>query len=73
LLARQPGARESRYAHLLSGPVESIQIPATGPPTSPVATTASEQEDRIAQLEATVTELKSDLDNLKKRLDDLLG
>lgn len=73
LLARQPGAREARYAHLLSGPVESIQIPVASPSTSPVVAMASEQEDRIAQLEATVTQLKSELDNLKKRLDDLLG
>ena len=32
VLPRQPGTKESRYAHLLSGPVESIQMPATAAP-----------------------------------------
>src|ERR1700729_410879 len=32
VLPRQPGTKESRYAHLLSGPVESIQIPAIALP-----------------------------------------
>lgn len=73
LMPRQPGARESRYAHLLSGPVESIPVqPAASTATQPVQTTP-EQVERIAQLEVAVTQLKSDLETLKKRLDDLLG
>ncbi len=36
LLPRQPGTKESRYAHLLSGPVESIVQPvAMGATESP--------------------------------------
>jgi uncharacterized protein len=72
LMPRQPGARESRYAHLLSGPVESTQQPAAGQPavhTAPMP----EQDDRIAQLEATVAQLKADFESLKKRFEDLFA
>jgi len=73
VLPRQAGARESRYAHLLSGPVESIPVFTAGASASQSPAATPEQEERIAQLEATVTQLKSDLEDLKKRLDDLLG
>lgn len=73
VLPRQAGARESRYAHLLSGPVGSIPVFTAGASASQSPAATPEQEERIAQLEATVTQLKSDLEDLKKRLDDLLG
>jgi uncharacterized protein len=68
LLPRQPGSREARYAHLLSGPVESIPMQSAAQ-----TATAPEPDDRITQLEATVAQLRSDLEDLKKRLDNLLG
>lgn len=72
LLPRQPGARESRYAHLLCGPIESIamQTPQATPPAPAIT---SDQENRIAQLESTVAELKQELAELRRRLDDVLG
>jgi hypothetical protein len=73
LLPRQPGSREARYAHLLSGPVESIAMQPVDQTTRQFAAIAPEQDERIAELEATVAQLKSDFDSLKKRLDDLLG
>ena len=80
MLPRQPGTKESRYAHLLSGPVESAALaqPAAPPPYAPTyspafAGDATDQDSRIAQLEATIAQLKSDLDNLKKRFDDLFA
>jgi len=73
LLPRQPGSRESRYAHLLSGPVESLPVQFVGHSVMQSEAITSEQEDRIAQLEASVTQLKSDLENLKKRFDDLVS
>ena len=73
LLPRQPGARESRYAHLLSGTVESIQMPVTGQSISQSATTASEQDDRIAQLEATVAELQREVAALREKMESLLS
>jgi len=75
MLPRQPGTKESRYAHLLSGPVEA----AAAQPSATVASVraftgdAADQEGRIAQLEATVAQLKSDLETLKKRFDDLFA
>lgn len=72
LLPRQPGARESRYVHLLCGPVESLpmQTPQTAPPAPAIT---SDQEDRIAQLESTVAELKQELAELRRRFEDVLG
>jgi uncharacterized protein len=73
VLPRQPGTKEARYAHLLSGAVET---------TSPAALTVSEpaspgdanaHDERIAQLEATVTELKRDFTALRAKFDDLFG
>jgi uncharacterized protein len=77
MLPRQPGTKESRYAHLFSGPVEAATVAApmpaiysyAPPPSGDVP--AGDQDGRIAQLEATVAQLKSDLENLKKRFDDL--
>jgi uncharacterized protein len=74
MLARQPGTKESRYAHLLSGPVDAAAL--TPPNAAPLYASASsgepgEQDGRIAQLEATVAQLRADLDALKKRIDDL--
>ncbi len=77
ILPRQPGSREQRYAHLLSGPVESIAIapaytaPAYTSMPGAVPPSNSEHEPRIAQLEATVAELKNEIAALKQRFDDL--
>jgi uncharacterized protein YceH (UPF0502 family) len=72
VLPRQPGTKESRYAHLLSGGIESI---AAAEPA--FARREAEQdsgyEDRIAQLEATVTELRQDVDALRQKIDVLSG
>lgn len=70
ILPRQPGARESRYAHLLCGPVESIAIPENTASES-ATLSRSAQDERIAQLESAVTELKAEMQALRKRLDDL--
>ena len=75
MLPRQPGTKESRYAHLLSGPVDAA---AASQPTAPVYVPTysgdpADQDSRIAQLEATVAQLKSELETLKKRFDDLFG
>ncbi|MGD0731764.1 MAG: YceH family protein [Terracidiphilus sp.] len=71
-LPRQPGTKELRYAHLLSGPVES--------PTAAEATFVRREggedaghEERIARLEASVTELRQEVAGLRQRIDDLFG
>ena len=73
LLPRQPGTRESRYAHLLSGPLESVQSPVVSQPAAHSVPTTPEQDDRIAQLESTVAQLKADVETLRKRFDDLFA
>jgi uncharacterized protein YceH (UPF0502 family) len=71
VLPRQPGTKESRYAHLLSGPVDAtLHVPA---PTSSTNASMPEQDARIAELESAVAELKAEIAALNKRIDDLLG
>jgi hypothetical protein len=69
LLPRQPGTKESRYAHLLSGAVEptSPSAAATGPEKGP------EQDQRIIQLEVTVNELREEVAALRQKIDSLFG
>ena len=78
VLPRQPGTKESRYAHLLSGPVESALAFAVQPAFARRdAGFASEldagQEDRIARLETTVGELRQEVAALRQKIDDLFG
>ncbi len=80
VLPRQPGTKESRYAHLLSGPVEFALPPEQAfAPRAAVqyapraASDDPGQEDRIAQLEAKVAELQEKVEALTKKIDDLFG
>jgi len=82
VLPRQPGTKESRYAHLLSGPVESLFLPAA-PATArdapirfisaPDASLPSVPEfaERIARLESTVDELHREIAELRQEVSDL--
>lgn len=66
VLPRQPGTKEARYAHLMSGEVE-YTAPEHEPAASYVAAGSSahpDLRDRIAQLEQTVAELKSQIQEL---------
>jgi uncharacterized protein YceH (UPF0502 family) len=84
VLPRQPGSKESRYTHLLCGPVELVAARAA--PTAYAAPVAAHTflrhsatpedpalEPRIAHLEARVNELEQKLDTLNKKIDDLFG
>jgi uncharacterized protein YceH (UPF0502 family) len=55
LLQRQPGSREARWAHLLSGPVSEATVYATASPTMP----SSDAEQRITALEELVRSLEA--------------
>jgi hypothetical protein len=70
VLPRLPGTKESRYAHLLSGPVESIALSIAEPAAAP---DASARDERIAQLEAKVAELCQEVIALRQRVDSLFG
>jgi len=79
VLPRQPGTKELRYAHLLSGPVESVaaafasELASARREARPDATPDAAHEERIAQLEATVAELRSEFAELRAKIDDLFG
>jgi uncharacterized protein YceH (UPF0502 family) len=68
LLARRPGEKESRYAHLLSGE------PATAPPIPESAPNSPDRgQDRIEQLESEVAALRAALEAFSQRLEKLEG
>jgi uncharacterized protein YceH (UPF0502 family) len=66
-LPRVAGARESRYAHLLSGHIESAPEPEAPPDYAPSAAAAHDDGvlQRLSQLERLVEELRTELDGLK--------
>jgi uncharacterized protein len=76
-LTREPGRRDSRYAHLFSGPVvggvskdaepEPDQAP-TSMSASEVVFPASRNDERLAKVEKEVVALRAELDDLKRRL-----
>ncbi|HVM93922.1 MAG TPA: hypothetical protein VMT67_13960, partial [Terriglobales bacterium] len=67
MLPRQPGTKESRYAHLLSGDVSlpETSSSATGPATS----TYAGESGRIARLEEEVSSLRKEVADLKTQLE----
>lgn len=73
LLPRQPGARESRYAHLLCGPVEAGVAATADSEAEGSSSSTSQYEDRIAQLESTVAELRREITALREKINSLFG
>ncbi|HUV71216.1 MAG TPA: YceH family protein [Terracidiphilus sp.] len=74
VLPRQPGTKEARYAHLLSGPVESIHVAPAEPASAPDAAPASSDlQARVETLEATVDELRQQVEALNQKIDGLFG
>ena len=64
MLARQPGTKESRYAHLFSGdpPEQSSGAP------SPAITGGDTRPDRLASLEEEVAHLRAELTEVQQQL-----
>ena len=62
-LARQPGARESRWSHLLSGPVETASQVSV--PPGNIGATEPQLVERVAALEETVRALEERLKMLE--------
>jgi uncharacterized protein YceH (UPF0502 family) len=74
-LDREPGKRDSRYAHLFSGD-EGLQVASQAPvntnttnPTQGVDSTSQHALERITQLEQQVAELTNQLSELKELVD----
>lgn len=65
-LARVPGAKEARYAHLLSGEdmLERQEVAA-----SFSAAVETPCQDRVAQLEEEITRLRREVDDLKQQFE----
>jgi uncharacterized protein YceH (UPF0502 family) len=66
VLPRQPGTKESRYAHLLAGDVVEVETPAlAGAATENDSTDAK----RIGRLEDAVSALRREVDEVKDQLE----
>lgn len=68
-LPRQPGTKESRYAHLLGGPVELSAAEKT-PAPEPATVAVHAENERTARLENEVAELRRELGELKQQFAD---
>jgi uncharacterized protein YceH (UPF0502 family) len=73
-LAREPNRRDSRWAHLFSGPVADVapahvdMEPAPMRPREVASGAERGSDDRLAKVEREVAALRAELDELKKRL-----
>jgi uncharacterized protein YceH (UPF0502 family) len=75
VLPRQPGTKEARCAHLLSGAVELLPVAAPAARVFAPREAAEDagHEERIAQLEASIAELRQEMTALRQKIDDLFG
>lgn len=64
VLPRQPGMKESRYAHLMSGEVDVGELEAR----ASASTVDAGEKQRIATLEEQVIELQREVSDLKQQL-----
>src|SRR6266568_4052684 len=70
VLPRQPGTKESRYVHLFAGDT----FPAVEPSHVAVPARSGHSDDqRIAALEAQVSSLRTEMDELRRQLADFTG
>jgi uncharacterized protein YceH (UPF0502 family) len=76
VLPRQPGTKESRYAHLLSGGMEAVSAAENALGRRATVQTAEPdagQEERITRLETTVAELRQEMAILRQKIEDVFG
>jgi uncharacterized protein YceH (UPF0502 family) len=65
-LPRQPGTKESRYAHLLAGDVVEAEVPVHA---GVGGASNSADAERISRLEEEVVELRRDLAEVKDSME----
>jgi len=65
-LPRQPGTKESRYAHLLSGSIESTPTPSPLRP-EPATVAVRREDERLAKLEEETAALRRAVADLKQQ------
>jgi len=68
-LPRQPGTKESRYAHLLSGEVQ-IEEREVAPRIEPAVIEVRQENEKIAKLEEELAQVRIDLSELKQQFVD---
>ncbi|HET9400905.1 MAG TPA: YceH family protein [Candidatus Acidoferrales bacterium] len=71
-LSRQPGTKEARFAHLLSGELEiavSSPSPASVSGEEPSSNQPSPPRDRVAELQRAVEELRAEVSELRRQFD----
>jgi uncharacterized protein len=66
VLPKQPGTKEARYAHLLSGEIDVAELQSQSP--SPVSKSAD--GERISRLEEEVANLQREVRDLKQQLEE---
>ena len=72
ILPRQPGTKESRYMHLMSGDVAPVEIAPSGVESTPVpetgaSTSSAPDADRIRILEDEIVRLRRELETLREQ------
>ena len=68
-LPRQPGTKESRYAHLLSGEVQ-IEEREVAPRIEPAVIEVRQENEKIAKLEEELAQVRIELSELKQQFVD---
>ena len=66
-LPRQSGRKDSRYAHLLAGPVEVEEGPPRSLRVEPAMVAVRAENERIAQLTDEVAALRNELNELRQQ------
>ncbi len=65
MLPRLPGTKESRYAHLLSGEIEAVELPL---PRMASPSSSSVDDERVSRLEEAVAAVQNEVSELKQQL-----
>jgi uncharacterized protein len=70
VLLRQPGTKESRYMHLLSGDIaDELSSSSVARAPSPVTASSASDVSRITRLEVEVLELRKEVADLKQEME----
>ena len=69
-LPRQPGTKESRYGHLLTGPTTPVVAQETSLRPEPATLAVRAENERIAKLEQETSELRRELGERKQQFAD---
>ena len=67
-LERQPGQKEARYAHLLSGEVTQAAI-AAAPPNIPRGDRIGELENKVEAMQGELAALRAMFDEFRKQFE----